>query len=249
MPLEIDLKQFGFDEKKARIYLAVLELGEAKAAEVAKKSGIERPTCYDILNKLVQDGLISFFDKRGVKHFVAEDPEKIQVRLAEKERALNQLLPELKSVYNSLKTKPKIKFFEGLAGIKTILEDTLTPHDKQLLGILSMRDLYEIPGKEFMDNYVKRRIEAKVKLRVIRSRIKEVGETWPTNPKEYRELRYAPEKLSFPVTIYIYDNKVGIIGTKKENFGMLIESEEFFETFKNLFEVLWLVSKAGPTKD
>ncbi|HLD20422.1 MAG TPA: hypothetical protein VJB93_04235, partial [Patescibacteria group bacterium] len=56
---------------------------------------------------------------------------------------------------------------------------------------------------------------------------------------------YAPQDMIFPMTIYIYDKKVGIIATQKENFGMIIESEDFYTTLKNLFEIMWQVTRVG----
>jgi len=106
-----------------------------------------------------------------------------------------------------------------------------------------MYDLFRIPGKKFMDVYVKRRVELGYNLQVIRSRPKEVAETWPTSAEEHRELRYAPEPMVFEMTTYIYDNKVGIISTAKENFGMIIESREYSQTMGYLFEALWQVSR------
>ena len=249
MPLLKELEQFGFENKKARIYLAALELGEAKANAIAKKAGLPRPTVYDILEKLAQEGLISFYEKRGVRYFIAENPEAMQRRLQSKQTALAGLMPQLKSVYNTNDAKPAIRFYEGLAGVKAIFEDTLTARNKFLRGILSMADLYKTPGKKFMDDYVARRIKANIKLRVIRSQVKEVEETWPSSAKENRELRYGPDGMIFPETIYIYDNKVGIIGTQKDNFGMIIESDDFHQTQENLFNALWDVSSPGVSVD
>lgn len=245
MPLLKELEQFGWENKKARIYLAALELGEAKANSIAKKAGLARPTAYDILEKLSQEGLISFYEKRGVRYFIGENPEAMQRQLQAKQTTLAELMPQLKSVYNTIDAKPRIRFYEGLAGVKAIFEDTLTVRDKFLAGILSMADLYKTPGKKFMDDYVTRRIQTKIKLRVIRSQTKEVEETWPSSAKESRELRYAPEGMIFPETLYIYDNKVAIIGTQKDNFGLIIESGDFHQTQENLFNALWSVSRPG----
>ncbi len=151
-------------------------------------------------------------------------------------------MPDLKSLYNTLKAKPKIKYYEGIEGIKTIFEDTLTAKDKHLEGILSMVDLYKIPGRTYMDDYVRRRVSQQFNLRVIRSKPKDVEEVWPTSTEEQRQLRYAPADNIFDMTTYIYDNKVGLISSKKENFGMIIESDEFSKTMGFMFEALWQVS-------
>ena len=145
--------------------------------------------------------------------------------------------------------RPRVRFYEGVEGIKTVFNDTLSVSDKLLRSILSVEDLYKTPGRKFMDNYVQQRINKKIKLRVIRSPIKEMGETWPSSTAEYRELRYAPRDFVFPMTMYIYDKKVAIIGTAQEMFGMIMESEDFYLTQKNLFEILWDVSKITDNKD
>lgn len=243
MSLVSDLKKIGFDEKKARVYTALMELGTAKANAIAKKADIERPTTYDILGKLSKEGLVSQFEKRGVKTYTIENPEKLRSNLREQEQHLNHLLPELRSLYGTSEIKPRIRFFEGTGGIKTALLDTLTSHEKILRGILSMTDLYTIPGKKFMDEYIKQRVERGYALHVIRSRPKEVDpRDWPTSLQEHRELRYAPPDMVFSMTTYFYDNKVALISTEKEQFGMIIESEEYSQNMRHLFSALWQIS-------
>lgn len=242
MTLKDELKEFGLDDKKARVYLALLEMGQAKAHKIAVRARVSRPTVYDLLAKLTEEGLVGAYEKHKVRYYIANDPEKIKRNLMEKQRTLDSLLPELKSIYNTLQAKPKISFFEGVEGVKTVLEDVITAKGKQLRGILSMHDLFKMPGKQFMDNYVARRVKLGYLLRVIRSKIKDVPETWPTNPAELRQLRYAPAPMVFEMTTYIYDNKVGLISTAKENFGMIIESQEYSQTMRYLFEALWQVS-------
>jgi len=142
-----------------------------------------------------------------------------------------------------LKSKPVISFYEGLEGIKTVFEDTLKAHNKLLRGILSMEDLYKVPGKKYMDDYVKRRIAAGYELRVIRSKPKEVAPDWPAGETEHRDLRYPPTNMVFEMTTYIYDNKVGLISTEKENFGMIMESSEYSKNMGHMFEALWQISQ------
>jgi len=44
-----------------------------------------------------------------------------------------------------------------------------------------------VPGKKYMDDYVKRRVEKGFSLNVIRSKPKEVAPEWPTGPEERRD--------------------------------------------------------------
>lgn len=55
MKIQETLEQLGMHEKKAEVYLACLELGNATAYLIAKKVGLKRPTVYDIANQLMRE--------------------------------------------------------------------------------------------------------------------------------------------------------------------------------------------------
>lgn len=109
-----------------------------------------------------------------------------------------------------------------------------------MLGILSMEDLLNTVGKEFMDEVVKQRVGRGMRLRVVRSQTKETQEgLWPSGEAELRDVRFAPTQFVFSLTTYIVANTVLFISTQQEGFAMMIESRELSATQRNLFEVLW----------
>lgn len=249
MSINSILAELGLSKSKGAVYLASLETGTGSVVEIAKRARLPRTTVHEIMQQLLELGLVSFVTKGRAQIYTAEPPTKLKSLLKDKERKLESILPELTSMLSTSGVKPKVRFYEGVEGIKAVFEDTLTVNDKVLRAILSMADLYDTPGKIFMDHYTARRVAAGIKLNVIRSEAKEVEETWPASAKENRELHYAPKDMAFPMTMYLYDNKVGIIGTQKENFGMIIESADFFLTQKNLFEIIWQVTKVAKKID
>lgn len=246
MGVEETLAKFGIHGKQARFYLAALELGEAPVHQVAQKAGISRTTAYDVLAKLLHEGLVTQVQKAGRYHVIAEDPARLLHVLDDRRRTVEEVLPELRSIFNVSIVKPRIRFYEGLDGIKTVLYDTLTCQSKSLLGILSMGDLLEVPGRKEMEDYIARRIATGISLKVLRSREKDVGDIWPTRAADLRELGYVPAGLVFTMTTYIYDQKVSFISSRRENFGMIIESEEFARMHENLFRILWQASQPVP---
>lgn len=249
MNIEKILAELGLTKSKGAVYLAALNVGTGSVQDIAKVAHLPRTTVHEILQHLSVLGLVGFITKGRTRIYNVQPPIKLKALLKEKERRLETVLPELALLFNTKGIRPRVRFYDGIEGIKTVFEDTLTVSNKLLLGILSMEDLYKIPGKDFMDYYVKERVGAEIKLRVIRSQAKEIEETWPSSGKENRELRYASEEMIFPMTIYLYDNKVGLIGTQKENFGMIIESSDFYQTMKNLFDVMWQVTRVSPKVD
>jgi hypothetical protein len=101
-----------------------------------------------VFDRLLEQGLVARVRASSSKMMVvaAEGPEHLVELFERRRRKLDMILPNLQSLYSRSLTKPRVRFHEGLEGIKLVLDDTLTVRDKMLLGILSMRDLYECQG-------------------------------------------------------------------------------------------------------
>lgn len=233
------LAQIGLSSKEIDVYLHLLELGEGTVQEIANIANLERTGIYDIARSLKQLGLITeaFYKHRHV--FIAESPQAILKRLDAQRQQIVEILPGLESFYNRSGEKPKIRYYEGSEGIKIVLEATLHAKSNLLRSILSVHDLFDILGEEYMESYVQKRIKAGIFLRVIRSKPKEVGERWFSDAKALRELRYAPANMVFSMTQYIFDQTVILISSAHEGYGISIESPDFSESQGHLFEALW----------
>ncbi len=245
MAIERALTDIGLHETEVRFYLAALELGQAPMRDIARKAGISRTNAYDVFSRLLEQRLVNEIPQsndRSSMLIVAESPARVLEIVEERRKKLEAVMPELMSLHNRTPDKPKVRYFQGSDGIKAVLDETITCRSKTLLGILSMSDLYEVPGRVWMDDNVRRRIEAGVTLRVLRSATKDLHKFWPDSPADLRILRYAPENFSFSMTTYIYDDTVALISSRKENFAMTIESAEFAAMQTGLFETLWAAS-------
>ncbi len=249
MDIKQTLEQFGLDGKKAEVYLASLQLGSASAQEIAKRAGLKRPTVVEILEGLVRRGLVSFVTEKRTRLFTAEPPRKLLATMEEQARQARAILPDLEAIYGTSRTRPSVKLYEGVEGIKTVFEDTLSNRDRCLKAILSIQDIDEFVGSEWFSDYTNKRIASGSELRVIRSEEKEVGDKYPSSKHDKRTVHLAPKEMVFTLSVYLYDNKVSLIGTKKEHFGVIIESEEFHQTMSHLFDVLWQVTRVAKAVD
>jgi sugar-specific transcriptional regulator TrmB len=243
MTLQQVLTGIGLQETEARCYLAALELGPSSVREIAKRAGISRTNAYDVLSRLAEQGLVSEAASAGKTMLVAAEPPQHLLNLVDQRRLrLKDIMPELHSLHNGSTAKPRVRFYEGVDGIKTVLNETLSCRSKILRGILSMRDLFQATGREWMQDLVRRRIEASVFLRVVRSHVKDLPDLWPESLDDLRELRFCPDPFVFSMTTYIYDDKVALISSSRENFALTIESTEFATMQSHLFEALWAAS-------
>jgi sugar-specific transcriptional regulator TrmB len=238
-----ELLALGLDAKEAKLYLAVLERGEAPVRELADSSGVGRTNAYDVVDRLIRRGLVAQVDvgTSGRKVVVATDPYRLIEKWEEQRRQLDEIVPALRAMHRDSAQHTRVRYYEGAEGISTVLYSTLRSTGP-LLGILSMRDLFTVPGEAAMNDYVAERTRRDLHLRVVRSRQKDLAPHWSTDPAARRDARYAPEGYVFTMTMFIMDDTVAVISSRVESFGMTIESAEYAELQRNLFEVLWEAS-------
>lgn len=233
------LEQLGIAGARARFYLAAIELGEATVTQVAAHAGIGRTHAYGILDGLVSEGLLNQIERSSRTVVVAEDPHRLLENARQRVSHVQEILPELQARYSHSMSKPRIRYYSGRDGIINVMNDTLNCRTKELCGILSMVELLSVPGRIFMQEHIRRRVQAGIALRVIRSKREDVEIIWPTSAEELRELRFSHADMSLTMTSYIYDDKVAYISSCKENFAMIIQSVEFAGLQRALFETMW----------
>ncbi len=239
------LTELGFSDKEASVYLALLELGPATTSEISRVAKINRTTGYDILESLVNDGLVNPLGDAKIQKYVAENPDKVIVFLEnkikqgkEKLKKAYDLLPELFSVFNE-KEKPKIKFFEGVERVKEAFNDTLSAKI-EIVGYAVGADAFTAVGEEYLRDYFKRRVAKNIKVRVIAPDDPDTLKVTARDREELRESYVVPrDKFYFTTETNIYNDKVLIVSWK-EKFAVLVESKEIADAQKKVFELAWL---------
>ncbi|MFA6526244.1 MAG: helix-turn-helix domain-containing protein [Candidatus Buchananbacteria bacterium] len=241
MNIDDVLKSLGFKDKKAQVYRVCLELGQANAQEIAKLALIERTSVYAILDSLVEDGLISAVIKKKRKIYISENPDNLMELLKGKVELLEKTLPMFASLFREASKKPQIRYYQGRENLKEILKDSLSCQEKVIRHYTSAQDIVEIFGKEYLEHYVEKRVKNGISVLSLRPKDKE-ADNWylkAGNKDVLRDSRFLPEKISFDVVCFIYDNKVSIISSQTESFGFIVESKEFSEFMKSIFYLIW----------
>lgn len=238
------LKEIGLTDNEIRIYLELLNLGEALASELSNRTGINRTLTYQILNNLLRRGLISYVIKNNVKYFKAAHPSKLVDFLKEKETNIQRLIPDLLKLVKPTEKKYSVELYEGKEGLKTILNDVIRSRPKEFLDFTSGMTLILLPVY-YIDNWEKKRLKANIYARFLFNKTdigKKRGVQLSKLPKS--EVRYLPEGFSAPSHIYIYGDKLGITLWEGDfPFGILIKSKEIADRFREFFEWFWKLSK------
>jgi len=235
------LRQVGLDEKEAKTYLAALEYGPTTMISLAKKSGIKRTSIYNFMNDLVARGFIvsTVSGKRTL--YSAVSPKDLE-KIAEKQiTKVREMVPELMLLFDKSPQKPRIRFYEGVDGIKTVFNDTLTqPEGSEMIAITSFGAAYDVLGQKFYDDYVKRRVAKNISGRGIISSDKYTETRTSNNKKELRDAIIVNSKdLPISIEFNIYQNKIAFMSFGTEKLGIIIESQQIADTLRAFFNLAW----------
>ncbi|MDD9953336.1 MAG: hypothetical protein OXR66_03300 [Candidatus Woesearchaeota archaeon] len=120
-----NLLQIGLTEGEAKVYLALSELGTSTVGPIVKKAHVAYSNIYDILQRLIDKGIVSFIVKSKTKHFQAVSPanlleylEKKETEIQEQKTALHNALPQLEQL-QQLTPQQEAEIFLGERGFKT----------------------------------------------------------------------------------------------------------------------------------
>lgn len=242
------LEQNWLSTKEAKVYLSCLSLGQASATTIARKSEEKRLTTYDILKKLHERGIASEVIKNGIREFSVISPQLlVQKKEAENTKALSDLkrvLPLFESLLHSKGTKPIINVYEGFDGLKTMYEDSiLSPYQDVIIGKQDMDPRFS----EYLYNeFVPRRIAKKMQVRVIYSNQYHHDIVHKNTPEQYREVFVLDHPLfTIGNSIFIHsDTKFSVaMFAGHEMTGFTMQSKIFHDSFKSMFDMLWLAYK------
>ena len=251
--MEEELIAIGLSKNKAKIYLALLELGKGTVSEITRKANLNRTTGYDVLDGLVAKGLASVSGKEPKQEYIAESPDKIEILLKREISAteghlkeIKNILPELKSLHN-VAGRPKVRFYEGKQGLIEVYEDTLTSHET-ILAYATVDDMHRALPNYFPE-YYKRRADKGITIKAIIPKTEMGKERASHDKEEMRETALIPpDKYYFSPEINIYDDKV-MIASWREKLGIIIESAEIADAMKKIHELAWAEAKRLDKKE
>lgn len=239
------LKQLNFSEKEIDVYLAALKVASAPISDLAKISGIKRPTVYVILEKLKEKGLVSLSEKKGKQIFITENPEKLlkiigqrKDELAEREEEIKKTLPKFKALVKKDTPIPLFKYYEGKEGIWNIVEDLMQSRSE--VWLIAPGKIWDIFGlKRMLKNVVQRRRQIGQKAYVITDHHPQMIKLARTIEENIGEYRFMSHAIGLDSAIYIYRNRLALLFYKEPFSGLIIENEELFKIFKFMFDSLW----------
>jgi len=237
--LEI-LNKIGLSENESSVYLSSLQLGPAKAIQLSRASDVKRTTIYPVVESLQRKGLMR--EKiEGLKTlFVAENPERLENIIEERNKEFQSLFPEFKALYNLDGNQSVIKYYDTEEGLRNVYRELLTQlRQNDHYYVLGDPERYDSLNESFFKEFIKKRIRIKLnaKMLLTYSNLALDYKKYENNFGE--EVRILPKNIKLDVNVVITDKKLIIHQIIKPHITMVIENKSIVQMQKILFELLW----------
>jgi sugar-specific transcriptional regulator TrmB len=237
------LMQIGLSLNEARIYEAMLQLGEANVQTISIKAKVHRRNVYDSLNKLIEKGLASEVFVKGEKNFKAMHPQRLNFLLAEKQVQLEKALPELKKRFVQKESDAQAYMYRGIEGVKKYLQDILETGETGYF--IGAKAFWLDPRlKHFLPRFEKEKKRKKIQFMHIFDY--EVKEQKPEIIKLVgKPYKFLPKSYSSPTAIDIFGPYVvTFVGVKvgelyEEPIQFVMKNRELADGYRKFFQFMW----------
>ena len=108
------LESAGLTKNESIVYLTLLQIGTSRTGKILKSSKLNSGKIYEILNSLMNKGLVSESIIDNIKNFSAAPPNEIINYINKKKEALEKQETNIKSILPQLKAIKETKSKETL---------------------------------------------------------------------------------------------------------------------------------------
>ncbi len=232
------LEEIGLTKGEIAVYMALLDVGSSTVGPIIDKANVSSSKVYDILERLMDKGLVSFVIKSGTKNFEAADPERLLDYMKEKKRSLNEqedkltkFLPELKLKQAMHETESETTVFKGIKGAETAFQDIL--NQKEEVVVMGFSDVPE-NFQDFLVRWHNKRANKKIKCRaVFGTELKKL-----LNLSKLPHTKVKAHPLDNPIAILTYGEKT-LFSLANDNLWIQVKNKRLARANKARFEELW----------
>ncbi len=234
------LDNIGLSKNEARVYIALLEVGISTVTNIAKKSRVHRTNVYDVIERLIQKGLVSYIVKDDKKYFEATDPNNLLSVLKQKEDKLKNILPQL--LVKKLSEKTEVTVSEGVIAARNTLL-SLLEIGEPIYMYGTIKGVKKLLGEHILDRFQKERIEKKIPQKIIYNhdateRINELKKL------PLIEIKALPKEFDSPMSTNICGDIVYFrLYDRDPTLIIRIKSRDIADIYKKYFQIMWKIAK------
>lgn len=238
------LESLGLTDNEAEVYLAALSHGSCTVLDLSRATSIKRTTIYTAIDALKSKGLIMIEVKGFKKRFVAENPQKLYEMVEENKRNLENLMPSLQALQKLTHEASVIKYYEGLASIKSVYEQLLEDlKNSKTYYVFANQEFWYSLDSIFFQDFIERRAaiakEAKVKIKLLLKDSLLTRKHVKLQDAYEETIKVLPKTAVFETNTVITDKRVVFHQLKEQQIAIVIENPSVILMHQELFKILW----------
>ncbi len=232
--------------------------GQTTATELARQVNVSRTSIYDLLDLVIEKGLVYQTIQGTVKTFCVQSFDKIRLLIEEREREISDARHALE-MFKIQEPKgkgsavPNLQVFQGRVALQQMMKDMLLHGNSHVLSYWPIGHVAKLLTKEFFQQFHVDRMRANISVDMIWPHEESLHKTLYTHlGKEYFKninVRIAPKGINFSLGYTIYANTVRFISSERESFGFLIQSQELTNMMRDQFKIMWEASMPARSRD
>ncbi len=237
--IEDKLLKLGFTTTEAKVYLAVLKKGRSRAGEIILESKIPRSAVYTALEEFVKRELISETEVKGVRTFMANDPDNLVREMEEKKGFAQNVSDELKKLQEI--PAREVAVYEGVEGIERAAEKSLqAPAGETIYFLGPSKFGLQADLEEFWQRFHQKRMKKGLKSKILYDQSTDKQILDNRNHLANSVARYLPFGTRMPIWFTMAGDNLSIVVPGEEPLLVFsIKSRAAADGLKKYFEYFW----------
>ncbi|MFH0856540.1 MAG: helix-turn-helix domain-containing protein [bacterium] len=237
------LQDLNFSPNEAKVYIALLEIGQTSAGAIIKETRLHRSVVYETLDKLIYRKLVFKLEKNKISHFQATNPSRILEDVERQKEIAKSLIPQLKNFFDE--KLPEITIYQGIESYRHFWIESI---QKMPVGSTdyiagSIGDKYfKYFGDDFA-KYEKIKAQRKIKWKSILFNQDAVDMEHLKKYPKLNEFRFIDRKFERDGNFNVLGDESVLLHSAAEPMIIEIKNKTLVKVFRNLFDVLWEIGE------
>ena len=229
-----ELQKLGMTKSEAILFELLIKYGSISGSQLAKKSGIDRTTTYNLLSSLNTKGYVSYLIKDGLKKYQISNPSNLKKFAEETVQIAESIIKQINETKQKVNSDSSVEIYEGKNAPKVMYHHYISEKNQEFYTYGGYGKMFSKLDPE-INEYIK---EFKSNKNSLYSFI----------PKDYpniEKLRMIPGKIkqtnskSIPVGFTVSSNTVTFHIYEDESKVIMIKHPCVAKSIRELFELAW----------
>lgn len=240
--MQKELEKIGLSPNEAKVYLALIKLGQTPTGAIIKKTGLHRNIVYECLDGLVRQKLASEFISGKKKNWQPTNPNFL---ISQAEDYYNSVIKIVDQINKKRSVQaPEIIVYEGKEGFQTAYRNLMNRIEKN-------KNEYVLGagGDKWVDALGNYYIEFEKARKEKNMRIHMIAYEWQRpeivahQSRILYQVKYLPEKYDIPANTEIHADGVFLQIFTDPVILIEIRSEEVAKGYLQHFKTLWKIAR------